>query len=438
MDFSEKLRTLTPLLKGRLPGQLVIQYSNRCNADCPQCGMRRSNKIKRSTLAVDRVKAIIDDAAEKGVKSLSFTGGEPLLFQNDLLNLVDYATAAGIPFVRTGTNGFLFCGSEKPDFEDRVKALAERMAATSLYTFWISLDSSVAEDHEHMRGLPGVVKGIEKAVPIFQEYGIYPSVNLGINRAVGGLQSKPFLKDGGPEKFYADFVRGFEKFYTQALNLGFTIVNSCYPMSCGDTEEEQNCCGVETELYGAVSSSDIITFSREEKSLIFKALADTIPLYRDKLRIFSPRAALYNLAGKFEMNKRSHYPCRGGREFFFVESDHGMIHPCGYHNKPSEKLPDLRHRSSDKTNCELCEWECFRDPSDLMGPFADLFTQPIHLMKHIKADPQFYKLLLQDLRYYAACTHFDGRKAPNYKAMAKFRVNQSEPSVAIEPVSKEV
>jgi MoaA/NifB/PqqE/SkfB family radical SAM enzyme len=74
------LANLRPLLKGRLPGQLIIQYSNHCNADCPQCGMRRSEQIHRSTLDQQRVKELIDTAAKNGIQSLSFTGGEPLIF----------------------------------------------------------------------------------------------------------------------------------------------------------------------------------------------------------------------------------------------------------------------------------------------------------------------------------------------------------------------
>jgi hypothetical protein len=32
-----------------------------------------------------------------------------------------------------------------------------------------------------MGGLNGVIKGIEKALPIFHKHGIYPAANLGIN-----------------------------------------------------------------------------------------------------------------------------------------------------------------------------------------------------------------------------------------------------------------
>lgn len=53
-----------PLFRGRLPGLLIIQYSNCCNADCHQCGMRRSEAISRVTLDRDQAKGLIDEAAD--------------------------------------------------------------------------------------------------------------------------------------------------------------------------------------------------------------------------------------------------------------------------------------------------------------------------------------------------------------------------------------
>ncbi|MBE0582188.1 MAG: radical SAM protein, partial [Desulfofustis sp.] len=198
--------TFLPFLRGRLPGQLVLHYTNHCNGDCPQCGMRRSQAIERFKLGQDQVKRLIDTAAECGVQALSFTGGEPLLFLDDLVELIDYAGNAGIPFIRTGTNGFLFRDAQSPDFSRRIGRIAGKLAATKLYTFWISLDSADTDKHESIQGLKGVVKGIEKALPIFHEHGIYPAVNLGINRSTGGKTSERiFLANTSEEMFLAAY-----------------------------------------------------------------------------------------------------------------------------------------------------------------------------------------------------------------------------------------
>ncbi len=67
---------LPALVRGRTPGQLIIQTTDYCNATCPQCGMRKQEKFQRSRLDVDSMKRIIDRGGAKNrVKALSFTGG---------------------------------------------------------------------------------------------------------------------------------------------------------------------------------------------------------------------------------------------------------------------------------------------------------------------------------------------------------------------------
>jgi molybdenum cofactor biosynthesis enzyme MoaA len=91
----------------------VVQITDRCNARCPQCGMRVTESFARSTLATDAIKRMIDAAACRGVQAISFTGGEPLLDLPRLVELIRYAGDAGIPYIRTGTNGFMLTNREK-------------------------------------------------------------------------------------------------------------------------------------------------------------------------------------------------------------------------------------------------------------------------------------------------------------------------------------
>ena len=410
-----------PLLRGRLPGQLVIQYSNQCNADCPQCGMRRSRQINRYTLGREQAKRLIDSAAANGIRALSLTGGEPLLFLDDIVELTTHAGRAGIPCVRTGTNGFLFRNSDRPDFHSDIARIAEKLASTPLYTFWISIDSADPASHERLRGLSGVIRGIGKALPIFHEHGIYPAVNLGVNRAIGSIDAQPYLSQLGRETFLQRFKDGFAAYYRLATDLGFTMANACYPMS-GDpdigTDSHDATAG---STYGAISSDAIIHFSREEKSLIYQALFETIPKFRGTLRIFSPRCSLHGLIKKHEEQRPSLFPCRGGIDFFFADCRKGMILPCGYLDNPREALPPRNKRPGAITSCEQCDWECFRDPSDLLGPFAEFFSNPCTLLPKIIREPHFFRLLQEDLRYYRACGFFNGRLPPRLPAMLRFQ-----------------
>ena len=238
----QTFKHLLSLKRKKIPGQLVIQLTDICNAHCPQCGMRSTNKFQRSKLPVDDVKRILDAAAQNGVKAVSFTGGEPFLFFDELCLLINYAGQLGIEYIRTGTNGFLFRYMNGSNFESKIKTIAEKLANTPIRNFWISIDSAVPEIHEKMRGFPGVIKGIEKSLPIFHEFGIYPSVNLGINRNMApnimGMDiSRSEIGGDLIQEIYRDYRAAFSTFYRFVIDMGFTIVNMCYPMSI-DSEKD--------------------------------------------------------------------------------------------------------------------------------------------------------------------------------------------------------
>ncbi|MDY7037306.1 MAG: hypothetical protein SV375_14220 [Thermodesulfobacteriota bacterium] len=62
-------RHLMDLRCKKAPEQLIIQLTDKCNARCPQCGMRITEKFRRSTLPPDLVKRIIDTAAQRRVRA---------------------------------------------------------------------------------------------------------------------------------------------------------------------------------------------------------------------------------------------------------------------------------------------------------------------------------------------------------------------------------
>ena len=422
-NFNQLSALFSDLRCNRIPGQLVIQLTDRCNAFCPQCGMRVTEKFKRSTLSTDNVKRIIDAAAQKGVKVVSFTGGEPFLLLDRLVMFIKYAGEAGIDYIRTGTNGFIFTNPRSAHFESRVTKVAETLAGTPLRNFWISIDSAVPSVHEKMRGLPDVIAGIAKALPIFHEHGIYPSANLGINRNVGGDMTKDLRVNASLEdeknigSFYLAFKKAFRKFYSFVIELGFTIVNSCYPMSID--HEEKDGSGL-SPVYEANSNSSIVKFSAVEKALLFRAILKVIMEFRPQIRIFSPRTSLYTLYKQYAYDTNAGYPCKGGIDFFFIDSKDGNTYPCGYRgNENFGKYWDMDLNNRDRiiNNCRLCDWECFRDPSELFGPVLHAFHRPADFMKKFFRDTKYFKLWFDDLRYYRACDFFNGRLPPDFKRM---------------------
>lgn len=423
MNVRQLWRILPPLCAGRTPGQLVIQFTDHCNARCPQCGMRVTNRFARHRLDVDEIKRMLDAAPKKGIRVVSFTGGEPLLHEEDLVTLIKHAGRVGIEYIRTGTNGFVFSQARGLNFRTRINRLAESLEETPLRNFWISIDSALPHIHEAMRGFKGLIRGIEKALPIFHEHGIFPSANLGINRNVGGEATRSVKITGSSseekQRFRETYQDAFRAFYRFVEDLGFTIVNSCYPMS---VESGGADCGLEP-VYAATSEEDLVKYNGMEKAVLFEALYRTIPEFRHRIRIFSPRTSLRALFKAYAGDGADPYPCRGGLDAFFVDSSGGDVYPCGYRGSENMgKLWDLDPRGlKTAADCRLCDWECFRDPSELFGPLLQARSAPLSLIKKLLKDPGYFSVWKEDLAYYRACNLFDGRRSPDYKTLAKFR-----------------
>ena len=174
-------------------------------------------------------------------------------------------------------------------------------------------------------------------------------------------------------------------------------------------------------VYAATASDARVTFSRQEKQALFRALLDVVPPHRAKLRIFTPLCAAYALWRQYTETSFRPRPCLGGTSFFFVNNQ-GETFPCGY--RGTENLGpfhqfDPASRSAD-TPCLACDWECFRDPSELFGPITDILAGPSGWRRLLRTDATQRRLWLTDLRYFAACDFFDGRRPPNPAKLARF------------------
>ena len=404
-------------LNALIPGQLVIQLTDRCNATCPQCGMRVTEMFPRSRLGSAGIKRVLHSAAKQGIRMVSFTGGEPFLYLDDLIELINFAGKCGFTYIRTGTNGYLFRRCAEPGFTSRVTALAKRLAATPLRNLWFSIDSSVPSIHEQMRGFPGVMEGMAKALPIFHAHGIYPSANLGLNRNITAetAQLKPLGPDCSKQEeqaFYQCFHRGLDQFYQALITLGFTMTSTCYPMSV-DTNRSGDFL---TPVYGATAADMVIRFNSKEKRLLYRALAASVARNRHRIRIVTPLYALQGLIREDQPGASTGYPCLGGHRYFFIDCKDGQTYPCGYRGQeplgPFWQLSDQAITASRAYECQACDWECFRDPSELFGPIINGLSQPLSaLINSIrKRKDASARLWRADLRYAGASGFFHGRK----------------------------
>lgn len=395
--FNSLFRTI----RGEIPGQMVIQVTNHCNGACPQCGMRKSSNIQRCSLTVDKIKNTVLECAENGFEAVSFTGGEPFLYIEQLLDLLSFASKTNVSYTRTGTNGYMLANTNITKIEGFIK----KLSSTKIRNFWISLDSACTDTHERMRGLPGVIEGIKRALPIFHSYNIYPAANLGINRNILGEPVAVLNGQEDESRFYESFKEGFTAFFQKAIDMGFTMTNLCYPMSNSNED-------LDKPVYGAISDDLVVSFSKKELKLIFKALLEVIPKFRDKIRIFSPLSVLYAMSLD---DDKMLFPCFGGIRYFYMDSRDGNVYPCGFlgdDNKGETLSEALEKAENHMPDCTKCHWECFRDPSQLFGIGLHILKHPIKTLIKKELDPIMVKYWFEDMKYYNRNNFFDGRSAP--------------------------
>ncbi len=84
--------------------KIAFGYSTQCNIKCGHC-VAADDDQKKAKMDLARAKAIVSEMALAHVKGISFTAGEPLLFLNDIVELLGVCKKNGI-YSRVVTNGF--------------------------------------------------------------------------------------------------------------------------------------------------------------------------------------------------------------------------------------------------------------------------------------------------------------------------------------------
>ena len=155
------LRAMNNMIRTYFRGQSLItaiEYAviYDCQASCEKCSSANMTDHSRPRLTTDEVRQLGNDCHKLGAYEVNFTGGEPLL-ENELEHIISYFHPES-NFIGINTNGFLL---------DRSRIMSLREAGTDL--FKISLDSPLPEEHDRMRGIPGLYKHIFETLRIIDE-----------------------------------------------------------------------------------------------------------------------------------------------------------------------------------------------------------------------------------------------------------------------------
>lgn len=79
---------------GEFASDLVLVYSNKCNLRCAHC-IQDSGPLEEDRLLPWRANRLVKKAAEGGIRKLFISGGEPLLFWDEVLEILRNAAGSG-------------------------------------------------------------------------------------------------------------------------------------------------------------------------------------------------------------------------------------------------------------------------------------------------------------------------------------------------------
>jgi MoaA/NifB/PqqE/SkfB family radical SAM enzyme len=87
------------------PLEVALMYSHQCNIACRHCGIL-SSPHNKARMSLEDARRYIDEAAAiPGFRKVTFTGGEPMMFQKEHIELLERCKRHGLE-TRMVTNGF--------------------------------------------------------------------------------------------------------------------------------------------------------------------------------------------------------------------------------------------------------------------------------------------------------------------------------------------
>lgn len=280
MKFRNKLNSGYSVLKSkitkkRIPLNVSLSVTNRCNLNCTYCGIYKRNQ---NELSKEQIFSLIDELSEMGNQRLGFWGGEPLL-RNDIGELINYAKEKGI-FTTLISNGHLVT--------QKINELK------NLELLFLSLDGS-EKNHDASKGKGSYEKVIN---------AIKTSISNNIPVWTITVINKNNLNDIG---FVLDLAR----------KMGFLATFQVLYRDSQVTKDDSN----------------ILPTGDEYRSVINKLIEEK----KNGAPIGSSEAYLkhilnwndYNITALFNQKSNFKMKCYGGKFFCNIDTD-GSVYPCDW------------------------------------------------------------------------------------------------------------
>jgi MoaA/NifB/PqqE/SkfB family radical SAM enzyme len=170
-----QLRALKNLVKTHVLGRafplaMTFAVTYRCQCSCRHCSASHRLREGDRELTTEEAKRLIDESLDLGISIIAFTGGEPLMRSDicDLIAHVDQRKAMPILF----TNGMLLTDEN-----------VDRLADAGLYTLFVSIDSDTAQEHDRLRGVPGLFDKAVRGLKKMREKGVFVAISSYASRS---------------------------------------------------------------------------------------------------------------------------------------------------------------------------------------------------------------------------------------------------------------
>lgn len=302
-------------LRGLVPAVCDVSVTNACNATCDFCMYAYDKQIIKDKRWIDpgEFARALPILHRRGIRYLTFQGGEPLLHPK-IHTLVADTRAAGVrPAVIT--NGWL------------LPQKIESLVSAGLGTLLVSIDSHSLAEHERNRGLKGVGERIKQGLAVARDNGIPTIASVTVSRLVQ-YEALPDLLE----------------------KLGFDAVGFSCPRSAP--------LGSSSMVY----NPDSALINLDTKELVHAL--DAIKRLKKRYRVHNPTAMLDDVK-RYVRGEQQKFACVGGYKYFYLDWNLN-IWRCEAWSKPLGSVFDLDRIPDCRDRCNACMMSCYRNASVLM------------------------------------------------------------------------
>lgn len=216
----------TNILHQNIPWLLELSVTYNCQCKCPHCSvgeyLDEAKKKQKDELTDEQIKSVLAQAAQIGIPKVDFFGGEPLL-RRGIIDLIQFGAKKGL-YMSITTNAGLF-----------TKELAKRLKQAGISCINISLDSTVEEKHDSLRGVPGIYKKALAAAVYCHQEGIPCIMSTYVTRS----RIKNFATGKSDDSQLTQLINLSKKIKASGIRILFPILSGRWEKEKEFTEAEK-------------------------------------------------------------------------------------------------------------------------------------------------------------------------------------------------------